>query len=313
MVLRLEADIAALRFAPDELAFAEAADARGDRNGRLSLDELHGLADARRFPLGAGLRAESKLTAGLAPVADYKRRLAAELVRPAGTATAEDIEVVVAELARLPVRYLELMRRTRLVVQVCRGSVAEVPQTGGPRGQSDGSTWRDIMGVATGQTATVATSAGTGGRRLLPPKGQGHGVYSLVLHEVFHLLDAAYVGEVAVSCPAPSYHHSGAAAPATSSPSTATPVPGAAGGNLSSFAPAFVEAWKADFSRLGAYYQQPDGAGQEEAFAESAARYFGGDPTLESDWPALYAFWHADPFTDRALRTRVLKQRCNSF
>ena len=33
-------------------------------------------------------------------------------------------------------------------------------------------------------------------------------------------------------------------------------------------------------------------SGPNEAFAESFARYFGGDPTLQQDWPSMYEYWN---------------------
>ena len=44
-------------------------------------------------------------------------------------------------------------------------------------------------------------------------------------------------------------------------------------------------------SNSDAYYLQPDGAGASEAYAESFARFVSHDPTLQTDWPAIYKYW----------------------
>jgi hypothetical protein len=38
------------------------------------------------------------------------------------------------------------------------------------------------------------------------------------------------------------------------------------------------------------YYRNKD-SGPSESYAESFARYFGGDPTLQQDWPNMYDYW----------------------
>lgn len=40
-----------------------------------------------------------------------------------------------------------------------------------------------------------------------------------------------------------------------------------------------------------AYFLQPNGVGAREAFAESFARHYGGDKTLEDDWPHMDQYW----------------------
>lgn len=56
----------------------------------------------------------------------------------------------------------------------------------------------------------------------------------------------------------------------------------------------FVDAYNNDKSLwtpgTDDYYFKND-AGGSEAFAESFARYFGGDPTLQQKWPGMYKYW----------------------
>lgn len=88
----------------------------------------------------------------------------------------------------------------------------------------------------------------------VPPKGDGHGSQNLVLHEAAHGLDA-----------------------------TTTPARSAS--------PAFNDARNADASNLTPYESQPGVAGQQESYAESAARHFGGDPDANTRYPHLGEYW----------------------
>src|SRR5690606_36270480 len=83
---------------------------------------------------------------------------------------------------------------------------------------------------------------------------RGHGSQNLVLHEAAHGLDA-----------------------------TTTPARSAS--------PAFNDARNADASNLTPYESQPGVAGQQESYAESAARHFGGDPDANTRYPHLGEYW----------------------
>ena len=65
-------------------------------------------------------------------------------------------------------------------------------------------------------------------------------------------------------------------------------------GKLMSDLPTFLAAYDADKSQMTPgeddYYLNPQ-SGRSEAFAESFARYFGGDSTLRRDWPNMYNYW----------------------
>jgi len=85
----------------------------------------------------------------------------------------------------------------------------------------------------------------------VPARGQGHGAFNLVMHEVGHAYDYAHE---------------------------------------TSRADDFRAAWQADQQTLSPYYLQPGNDGAEEAFAEALARYFGGDATLAQAWPNLHRY-----------------------
>ena len=58
--------------------------------------------------------------------------------------------------------------------------------------------------------------------------------------------------------------------------------------------PAFQKAYSGDVPSMTPgdddYYLDPN-SGRSESYAESFARYFGGDPTLQQDWPNMYNYW----------------------
>ncbi|MEJ7732283.1 MAG: hypothetical protein WKG00_24135 [Polyangiaceae bacterium] len=90
----------------------------------------------------------------------------------------------------------------------------------------------------------------------IPPQGDGHNSTNLVLHETFHAIDERH---------------------------------------KFSQTEAFLAAYSADFAKLEPYYQEErEGMGAGEAFAESAARYYAGDPTLREELPHLFAYWEAN-------------------
>lgn len=67
-----------------------------------------------------------------------------------------------------------------------------------------------------------------------------------------------------------------------------------ADGSDASSGTAFMKAYQGDVPLMTPgeddYYLQPRN-GPSESYAESFARYFGGDPTLQRDWPNMYDFW----------------------
>ncbi len=86
----------------------------------------------------------------------------------------------------------------------------------------------------------------------VPAPGDGHGSHNLVIHETFHAID--HVGGFSENSD-------------------------------------FRAAHNADTSSLDAYETQAGAAGREEAYAESAARYYGGDQNSSTSTPLLTSYW----------------------
>jgi len=187
------------------------------------------------------------------PVVDIKA-LAESLVDAKGSAGAADKAAVVAEVVKVPRAGLEALVAKKTRITVCCGSVTEV--------------LTHLKGVAPrgwppGMTwdvvpglfdpATNQVIVATKGGKV-PATGDGHGSANLVIHEVGHAIDGATNGSDGAE---------------------------------------FVAAYEKDKANLPAYEQQAGSAGREEAYAESMARYHGGntDPT----GPNLAAFWKTDP------------------
>jgi Mlc titration factor MtfA (ptsG expression regulator) len=108
--------------------------------------------------------------------------------------------------------------------------------------------------------ATIPRSQ-TDPTRIVPPSGQGHGSVNLVLHETGHSLD--YKGGRASS--------------------------------ISRTDKAFIAAYNQDKAGMEPYFQQPPPAGPEEAFAETLALHYSGNPDFATAHPALAAYWNEHP------------------
>jgi Flp pilus assembly pilin Flp len=177
--------------------------------------------------------------------------IASRIVRAGGSGTKEDAAIVAQELAKLPVNVLSWIEQKGITVVAAKGSVTDyLTHLKGvrPRGWPPGSTWDTVPGLANGKEVVIAVRNGR-----VPPTGDGHGAFSLVIHETFHAIDNA-------------------------------------GSGLSK-TPDFVAARTADAAALDPYLSQAGEAGQQETFAESAARFFGGDPKLKKAQPGLYKYW----------------------
>jgi hypothetical protein len=107
----------------------------------------------------------------------------------------------------------------------------------------------------------VATNSSPTGGREVASTGEGHGAYSLLIHEFAHGLDRE----------------------------------SALGERFTSRSREFAEAYEADresLQRHGEMYLLQSGeAGREEAFAEAYARFAAGDPSLRETAPNLYAYF----------------------
>lgn len=201
--------------------------------------------------------------------------LARNLVDVGGTATLEDVELVTLEIMTLPNVVLDQLKRQGTRIIVCREGVTEVLQELKgkiPRGYTDGSTWDSVLGCNDSEKniAVIATTIGPDGKRWVPPKGFRHGCQNICMHEVAHAFDLNHRPDS--KRPFNYFNH-----------------------------PSFANARAADLAKLPPYCLQPDPAGAQETFAESASRYFGGDPKLQSDWPNIFNFWFA---TDQLWREK---------
>jgi len=109
-------------------------------------------------------------------------------VKMAGTADANDVALVNAELEKIPEKYRQLLAEKGAQVVVVRDSITEYfPDLKGvqPRGWPPGSTWDSVTGCAAGKEAVIAVVGhGTG-----TPQLNNHGSGNVVLHEVGHVLD----------------------------------------------------------------------------------------------------------------------------
>ncbi len=197
--------------------------------------------------------------------AAVKGSLARAVTTPGGSATAADARLVRAELERMPVGALRIMKDNGTKVVTCRGTVTDYrPDLKGqpPRGWNKGDTWDIVPGayISEQNEVVVATVGhGTAAGAHVAAHGEGHGSHNLALHEAFHAVDMGH------------------------------------GGNARSNDPAFVAARNADLGTLQRYELQPGTAGRQETYAESAARYYGGDPGDAGTHPRLHAYWDKYP------------------
>jgi uncharacterized Zn-binding protein involved in type VI secretion len=194
---------------------------------------------------------------------DGRLELAKELITVTGTADQTDADLVAKELAKLPKHVLEKLKANGVRVVVCRGSVTEyLPELKGvrPRGWRRG-TWDSVPGLhrPDAKEVVIATRGheAEGGAHI-PMTGDGHGSQNLVLHETAHALD--------MNC-----------------------------GAKQSAGSEFAAARDRDRGTLPDYELQPGEAGEEETYAESAARYYSCDQSDEEAHPNLHSYWESDP------------------
>lgn len=191
--------------------------------------------------------------------------LARALTSAGGSGTAADARLVRSELQRMPMGALQIMSDNGTKVIACRGNITDYRtdlkgQT--PRGWDPGDTWDIVPGVYLGDSNEVVVATvghGTAAGAHVPVTGEGHGSHNLTVHEAFHAVDMGH------------------------------------GGAARSSEADFNAARNADLATLPAYEQQPGTAGQEETYAESAARYYGGDPNDAAAHPHLHEFWDKNP------------------
>lgn len=218
--------------------------------------------------LGLGLAPRPALAGpdGPPPAALERAR---KLIDVGGSADESDARLLAREVAKLPARLLEGLEREDVHFTVCRRSVADgVPlwKNQQVRGWPKGTTYDNVpgRGLASLKMVVVAiVGHDTPEGPHVPKKGEGHGSWNLVFHELAHALD----GTVDL---------------------------------LGSLRPRFNEARDADLEGLSNYEAQKGQGGIEETYAESFARFHGADPGDAEAHPHLHAFWATDPLGLRA-------------
>ena len=194
-------------------------------------------------------------------------RIARRLVQAGGTGDRADVALVVAELTKMPIAALRRLESSGVKVIACRGSVTDYAtdlKGVRPRGWPPGATWDAVPGAHIGgRNAVVIAVIGHGkGTPHVAKTGEGHGSANLVIHEATHAIDAKL------------------------------------GATRNSSSAAFNKARNKDVAALPAYERQPGAAGKSEAYAESAARYYGSSHG-KIKTPALDAYWRDNPLGGR--------------
>jgi hypothetical protein len=198
-----------------------------------------------------------------------KASLIGQLCSARGSANAADVAIISKELQKLPLSVLLAFQKAGCKVVVCRNSVVEVrPDLKGvvPRGwEGTGRTWDSVPGTVTRETKEVIVAVvghGTKAGPHYPHRGEGHNSASLLVHEMYHALDAT------------------------------TRPPHSASAD-------FTTARTADLAKLGPYERQAALAGREETYAESAARYFAGEHGDATKHPHLHQYWESNELSPR--------------
>jgi uncharacterized Zn-binding protein involved in type VI secretion len=190
--------------------------------------------------------------------------LAASLIDVGGSADGADAALVVQELMKFPPGILKTMKKNGTRVVACRNSITDYRtdlKGVHPRGWPPGATWDSVPGVYLpdhNQVVIAVVGHGTAAGAHVPKTGEGHGSRNVVLHESAHSIDR------------------------NSNPQR-------------SASPEYNRAMTADAATLSPYESQPGVAGQEESYAESAARYYDGDATDATKHPNLNNYWKGDP------------------
>ncbi len=223
----------------------------------------HACGGSLAVDVGTSAQRETAPTEAAAEPADWPQRqkIAAGLAVARGSGEGDDAALVAAELAKFPLLALRALERQHTHVVICRGSVTDyLTELRGvqPTGWPDGMTWDNVPGTFSSfnNEVVIAVVSSEGGGYHVPVTGEGHAAYNLVLHETTHSLDWN-------------------------------------GGERrrSINDKQFLAARDADFSSLSAYEQQDGRWGIQETYAESAARYFGGNPNDATQHPNLHAYW----------------------
>ena len=212
----------------------------------------------------------------------------AAITNAKGTANKDDAVALAGEAAKLPTDVLRRLSAKGATLVAARGNVPDViPDLKGvqPNGWPPGMTWDNVPGVyhSSSKQIVACTHEKDGKRKVLETgveitvDGQkvSHGSFSVVLHEAGHGLDFNGFNDGKQEMTA----------------------------ELSSKA-LFTNRRNKDVSdnKIKAprdnYYLQNSPWGERETFAESTARFFGGDGTLSGNdgWPETAKFWAGKPW-----------------
>jgi hypothetical protein len=182
-------------------------------------------------------------------------------VKPGGSADQRDVDLVAAKLGQLPAALTDDLHRRGIGVVACRDSVTDYRRDLAgvhPRNWPEGMTWDAVPGCYLPDEKNVAIATiGDSFDRRVPLKGEKHGSFDLVVHEVMHADD--YVADG---------HNDQTRRSANA---------------------AFVAARNGDVFTGQLAADAYEAKNIEEAYAESAARVFGGDPHMT--WPGQETFW----------------------
>lgn len=246
--------------APDHDVPAVTAPAKAAAAGAASAQASAAAAQAAAPPPSSNKNAGKAGTGTAAGASGDKRlALAKSLTRLGGTATQADADAVAQELAKMPEPALRTLADKKVGVVAARGSVTDYAtdlKGVQPRGWAPGKTWDGVPGAyLPKRNEVVIATTGPAGSPRVPVTGEGHGSVNMVVHEATHAIDRQGGGSTSAD---------------------------------------FLAAHAKDSAVLPSYERQKGKAGPSEAFAESAARIYGGShgPLVT---PALDDYWRTHP------------------
>lgn len=196
-----------------------------------------------------------------------KGAVARSISKTGGHGTPADSRLVRAELEKMPIGALQIMANNHTKVVACRGNITDYRadlKGVHPRGWPAGQTWDIVPGVFLpdhNEVVVATIGHGTPAGAHVPVTNEGHGSANLTIHESFHGVDMG------------------------------------GGGAMRSADADFNTARTADIGTLSPYEGQAGSAGQQETYAESAARYYSGDAHDATAHPNLHTFWDTHPPT----------------
>lgn len=178
--------------------------------------------------------------------------MASQITLAAGSADAKDVEAVLDSLSSIPPETFSFLKEKKVRILVGRDNVTDVApelKEVRPRNWDEDSTYEKIPGIFDlKRNAVILTVEGYDSPEG-PTLGTRHGSSDLAVHEVYHAVEQ---------------HSPGVFQPGSE----------------------FSEAYAGARPSLDPY-EQHEGGGMEEAFAESAARYLSGTPQPEE----LDSYW----------------------